>query len=177
MARVREFAWRKHSIWRALRQGGAFFQALESVCTERGAISHITRTVNRPAIIKRVDNKNDFETYLKSATSASTRKKWRAKRRKLEGLGQVAYEQLDTQTQLSNWLDDFYALEMKGWKGEIGTAIGQKSAHRQFIAALTGQALAESRLRFFPFGAGWGRNCDVAGYCIRRYTLCSEDCP
>lgn len=119
------FAWVQRETdavlieWQKIRAGGPFHHALidtlnrlgfEAFC-ERGH----TRALFRPSV--------DAETYLSHAIAGKKRKELRRQERRLFESGRVTYDELAPSGDLEAWLDEFVALEERGWKGRIGTAL------------------------------------------------------
>lgn len=124
------FAWlRTHTDaslfeWRAIAADGAFRHALIDVlqCVRLDAFqdSCHTRAMFRPA--------ETAEAYLTEAIPGKKRKELRRQERRLAELGKVTYDELAPGGDLEAWLDDFLALEQRGWKGRGGTALRDDKA-------------------------------------------------
>ncbi len=88
-----------------------------------------------------------YESWEKETLSARKRKGYRRLARRLEEEGAVAEEWLTGGSELSQWTEEFIALEGMGWKRETGTAFGCDPKQRAFLHdALTGAAEAGALL-------------------------------
>lgn len=118
------FAWLRSATdavlfeWRTIRSDGPFRHALtdtlnrlelEAFCERRH-----TRAMFRPAA--------SAEDYLQ-AIPGKKRKELRRQERRLAEVGKVSYDELAPGGDLEAWLDEFIALEDRGWKGQGGTAL------------------------------------------------------
>lgn len=74
-----------------------------------------------------------LEAFLER-TPAKKRKEYRRLRERLAGLGDLQVDVLRPGARdLQSWLDAFVALELKGWKGREGTALGSRPECRRFF--------------------------------------------
>ena len=71
--------------------------------------------------------------YLDRTISARKRKELRRQMRQLADQGEVTLDRASTAAEMSGALDDFLALEMRGWKGHAGTAAAQQSDVQAFM--------------------------------------------
>nr|GGI01307.1 hypothetical protein GCM10011355_31640 [Aquisalinus luteolus] len=124
--------------------------ALEAFCAGGNRRCDIVQLVERPAI----DATQDLEGYLKAHVSSRRKKRLRRLGRRLAELGDVRFEHLQDQAQLADWLDDFLALEQKGWKGEVGTAINCRPAETAFFRHLAEAAMQRGQLIFSRLTVG-----------------------
>jgi len=120
-----------------LPDDGAFAATLRTVLQGRGlanaAFGSHARALLAPA--------EDRAGYLAHAVSAKLRKELGRKRRRLSDLGDVAHESATDAFAVGAFVQDFLALEEKGWKGRAGSAAAQDPALRQFLqSAVTGLA-------------------------------------
>lgn len=120
-----------------LPEQGAFASALESVVQERAltcaSFGHHARALLAPG--------EDRAGYLAQAVSTKLRKELGRKRRRLSDLGEVGHEMATDAFTAGAFVQDFLALEEKGWKGRAGSAAAQDAAIRQFLqTAMTGLA-------------------------------------
>jgi CelD/BcsL family acetyltransferase involved in cellulose biosynthesis len=90
------------------------------------------------------------EDYVVHAVNAKMRKELARKQRRLSDLGEVAHDAATDPLAVRAALQDFLALEEKGWKGRAGTATAQDTALRHFMESVVvglarrGQARADS---------------------------------
>ena len=119
------FAWLRETDaavfeWRTLGSDGPFRHALIDALNHLGLEpfrerSH-TRALFRPAA--------DADTYLAHAIGGKKRKELRRQERRLAETGALTYDELAPDGDLEAWLDEFVALEQRGWKGQGGTSLG-----------------------------------------------------
>ncbi len=116
---------------------GDFALLLNDVIQKRGlpcaAFGSHGRAILEPA--------DDRTNYLAKAVSTKLRKELGRKRRRLSDLGEVTHESAGDAFSAGTYVQDFLALEEKGWKGRAGTAAAQNPVIRQFLqSAVTGLA-------------------------------------
>lgn len=121
-----------------------FLTALKAVCSRDGRRFDQVHRFDRPAI----DATMPVDDYLTAHVSRHRRKKLRRAARRLADNGPVAFERLNDADAAPRWLDDFLALEDKGWKGEAGTSIRNDAAETAFFEALVPEALSRGQLCF-----------------------------
>lgn len=73
------------------------------------------------------------EVWTKGRSNA---KPLRRRRKRLEERGRVEVERVSGREGLEAKLEEAFALEQSGWKAQVGTAIGQAEARRDFYTAL-----------------------------------------
>ncbi len=73
----------------------------------------------------------------------------RRRRRKLEEKGRVEFERVDGGLELEGKLEEGFALEQSGWKGQRGTAMAQDPATRGFYTELARDAAYAGRLSLY----------------------------
>lgn len=125
---------------------GAVAQALRDSLRERGLLCAAFGS-HRRALLAPGEER---DSYIARAINAKTRKELARKQRRLSDLGEVAHDAATDPLAVRAALQDFLALEEKGWKGRAGTAAAQDTALRRFIEsavvglARRGQARADS---------------------------------
>ncbi|MDY7098754.1 MAG: GNAT family N-acetyltransferase [Pseudomonadota bacterium] len=83
------------------------------------------------------------DAYLDSALSKKHRKELNRHRRRLGEAGVLEFEKHVDAQDIGGWINDYLALEASGWKGEIGSAIADQPALREFfVEAIRGAASA-----------------------------------
>lgn len=87
----------------------------------------------------------ELQAKLDSKFKANVRRR----RRKLEEKGKVTVERVDGGPDLEAKLEEGYALEQSGWKGQRGTAIAQDKATRGFYSELARSAAYAGRLSLY----------------------------
>lgn len=83
---------------------------------------------------------------LKQGLQSKFKSNLRRRRKKLEEKGAVTFERYTGGPELESKLEEGFALEQSGWKGEAGTAIAQDSATRGFYTELARQAAYDGKL-------------------------------
>jgi CelD/BcsL family acetyltransferase involved in cellulose biosynthesis len=116
---------------------GSFAAALGGVLQQRGlanaAFGSHARALLEPGA--------DRARYIETAISAKLRKELGRKKRRLADIGDVAHESSTDAFAIGTFVQDFLALEDKGWKGRAGSAAAQDPVIRQFLqSAVTGLA-------------------------------------
>ncbi len=86
------------------------------------------------------------ETYLENAISGKRRKEYRRQYRRLSELGALELTELKTGDDLDAWLNEFYALEDRSWKGRYGTAIVNHTQEKRYYDRVTKSAFERGRL-------------------------------
>jgi CelD/BcsL family acetyltransferase involved in cellulose biosynthesis len=116
---------------------GPMFAALEAVLAARGREGWIVRREERALLSSPLG----ADQYRAAALSAGKRKDLRRRMNRLAELGEVSFVWLDDDAGIEDWCDAFLALEMSGWKGKNGSAMGQRAAKRAiFTQGLAGAA-------------------------------------
>jgi hypothetical protein len=105
---------------------------------EHGVAGIYARAFFRPAA--------HADEYLNSIGTSHSRKEWRRLERRLAEVGDFRYDLLDNGEDTSAWVDEFVALEMKGWKGKQGTAFGQNPEHRAYLSEIARAAQHRGQL-------------------------------
>jgi CelD/BcsL family acetyltransferase involved in cellulose biosynthesis len=83
---------------------------------------------------------------LRAAIGPKRHKEARRLERRLADLGRVDYDQLDRAEDVDRWVDEFLALEARGWKGREQTALACHPEQRDFFRAVVHAAFAGDRL-------------------------------
>ncbi|MFL5348014.1 MAG: GNAT family N-acetyltransferase [Hyalangium sp.] len=86
-----------------------------------------------------------YQATLQSKFKANCRRR----RKKLEEKGQVKFERVDGGLDLESKLEEGFALEQSGWKGERGTAMAQSASTRGFYTELARDAAYSGRLSLY----------------------------
>ena len=127
--------------WRTISSDGPFRHALIDTLNRLGfegfrERTH-TRALFRPAA--------SAEAYLSQALGGKKRKELRRQERRLAELGTLGYDELAAGGDLEAWLDEFVALERRGWKGRGGTALGGDAAALAVFRAMARGAFERGR--------------------------------
>lgn len=80
-----------------------------------------------------LDVPDSVEDYLVQSLPRKKRKEFRRLRARLGEQGELQFEQFSTGCDLSRWLNDFYALEGRGWKGRNQTSLSCDPAWSGFF--------------------------------------------
>lgn len=119
-----------------IRSDGPTMRALARVLAARKTPLCVLQEAKRPVLASRLDAKQYFEKAL----SASSRKKLRQHRRRLEEKGALESRVDVAPEQVSGAFEQFLKLEAAGWKGRRGTALLCEAADvafsREMIARL-----------------------------------------
>ncbi len=86
-----------------------------------------------------------FLATLQSKFKANCRRR----RKKLEERGKIEFERVDGGLELEGKLEEGFALEQSGWKGQNGTAMAQDRGTRGFYAELARDAAYAGRLSLY----------------------------
>ncbi len=90
-------------------------------------------------------SRESFQASLQSKFKANCRRR----RRKLEEKGRVTLERVAGGLELERWLEEGFALEQSGWKGQRGTAMAQAASTRGFYTELARDAAYAGRLSLY----------------------------
>ncbi len=81
------------------------------------------------------------DDYFAASMSAKKRKELRRQHKRLAEAGELFFNRTTGQEGIAVWVDEFLALEAKGWKGEAGSALSSAADTSAFFTgALTGAA-------------------------------------
>lgn len=122
-----------------LSADGPVCEALSQVCRERRPLE--IQSIYRRATMELAA---DGATYLRKGSIA--RREYARKRRKLEQMGYLQTQSLDRAEDHTPWLEEFLALEARGWKGAANSALACNSADRAFITRIAQAAHERERL-------------------------------
>jgi CelD/BcsL family acetyltransferase involved in cellulose biosynthesis len=121
---------------------GPFHQLLVQVLREQArppwVVDWHTRALFRP--------RQDGEAYTSAAISGRHRKELRRKERRLREQGCLEYREIGPGDDAGPWLQQFLALEARGWKGEAGTALACSQEGRAFFTVAAAEAHRRGRL-------------------------------
>ena len=105
---------------------------LRDRANRRGMALQETHQFQRPALT--LDG--EAESYLNRALGRDRRRHLRKQMRLLEAEGQVAFRWIQSAEDPEPWIENFLALESKGWKGHSGTAIASNVEHIHFFRSM-----------------------------------------
>jgi CelD/BcsL family acetyltransferase involved in cellulose biosynthesis len=89
---------------------------------------------------------DDRSAYLEKAVSAHRHRELRRSIRRLADLGALLFTASGAPAAIDKEIDDFFALEAQGWKGEAGTAAARHDELRSFMKAATHALGAEGKV-------------------------------
>jgi CelD/BcsL family acetyltransferase involved in cellulose biosynthesis len=88
----------------------------------------------------------DAETFLNFALAGKRRKEFRRLEKRLSESGRLDYKLLFSSEDPASWIEDFLALEAKGWKGQQGSAMALESDRRVFFEQISYAAHERGKL-------------------------------
>ncbi len=86
------------------------------------------------------------EACLEASLSKGWRKQLRRRAKRLQERGRVEHVALRRDEDAGPWIDDLFAIEAKGWKGQRGGALACSPERRRYAAAMLAGAHARGRL-------------------------------
>jgi CelD/BcsL family acetyltransferase involved in cellulose biosynthesis len=89
----------------------------------------------------------DRAGYLEAALGRKKRKELGRQRRRLDETGRVTFALARQPADVAAAMEDYFALEARGWKGAGGTAAAQTTAVRGFMANATAALAAQGQAR------------------------------
>ena len=144
--------WQGLFAWADQNTGTALFLHLSHVPADSSSLAALRQVIalsGRPAaIVQREDRAQlhsdlDPESYFAESMSSKKRKELRRQYNRLAELGTLAFQRNDGTEGLAGWVEEYLALEARGWKGKDGSALAQHPANAQlFREALAGAAEA-----------------------------------
>ena len=131
------FAWCEASFidFRYLPAGQPFHRALSAALAARGLKTTVNRAWSRPLLRKN-----------RAAVSVQLRRRFAKKERRLAERGRFERVRLAPGGDIGRWIEDFLALEARGWKGRKGSAMAFTEANRRFAAEIFTGAFQRGRL-------------------------------
>jgi hypothetical protein len=107
-------------------------QNYKLLCT---AAEHLKWNIHKIRIYNRASLKseNKFEEYISKSFSKKQLREHKRLWRRLNEKGKVSYKTTFEIHHLENALQEFFCLEMQGWKGKAGTALLANNAHKNFF--------------------------------------------
>lgn len=98
---------------------GPFWDVLTETASRLKAPVHVLNSWKRAAL----DVRGDFAAWFETNFERKRRKELKRLRARLSETGNLASLSLAANDRLETWIDEFVALEERGWKGRSGTAI------------------------------------------------------
>lgn len=133
-------SWRL-ALLRHVRAGSPALELVEAELERRGRAHTVKDTVQRPFLSRGVT----FEQYLESLPSAR-RKHFRRNWRKLTQRGRVEVVLHRDLASAADLAERFLTIEMLGWKGKSGSALGSRPDDSAFFREITRELGARGRL-------------------------------
>ncbi len=128
-----------------LKADGLVVGALIKVATEQGRELREVECRGRA----KISRQGTYEEHLQKNMSSSSRKKMRAKTRRLAALGTIGYDIFDpSKDDIVAWMSGYLHFEHKGWKGEAGTSILSDPNDEIFWREMVASAADQGRLKF-----------------------------
>lgn len=121
---------------------GPFQAALLDALAARDLSSFAMDGFTRALLVKQ----ESADAYIQGSLNNDFRKDLRRRVRRLDEQGKVARVELQPGGDLAGWLDEFLALEAKGWKGANGTALKCRPDDLRFATGLFAAAFARGSL-------------------------------
>ncbi|MBW8754821.1 MAG: GNAT family N-acetyltransferase [Sphingomonadales bacterium] len=103
---------------------GPLQQALVDVLAEQGRLAALVHREERALLSSDLAP----EAYFENALSGKKRKELRRQFARLSELGEARLERRDDTEGLDGWIEQFLTLELAGWKGLAGSALGAELA-------------------------------------------------
>jgi len=131
------FSWCDASFidFRYLPAGQPFHRALSASLAARGLKVTVNRAWSRPLLRKR------------RASVGELGRQFANKERRLAGRGRLERVTLGAGGDVGRWIEDFLALEARGWKGRTGRALACTEAGRRFASEIFTGGFRRGRLR------------------------------
>lgn len=123
-------------------EDGPFAEMLGSLEREHGLRSHRYNSHVRAKMLPK-SRKDYFESHL----SARTRSKLRQQFRRIEKCGATVFETISEPSAVTSAVEDYIALEGRGWKARAGTAITCSASEADFLRQATANLAATRRVK------------------------------
>jgi len=169
--------------WLTEQEFGRFLFQFENIASDDRFMVHLKRVVLEHGLKCEVVEhhfrpvlNSDLEgaAYLAASTSTKHLKDLRKKRQKLELLGSIEFQSFSPSENLSDWIDQFLQLELRGWKGKNNTAMACHENERLFFHAIVQNAFNQNRLLFLkmnlndqPIAMRCGFRCNEVAYSFK----------
>lgn len=123
-----------------VRSNSAFSAVLNNELRTTRRI-HTAWTMTRALYTARADPHGSV-----AAIGTSSHRTARRQQKRLAELGNVELDAWQAGTSHQRWIDEFVDLEMSGWKGRAGTALGCNPSHRAYLNDIAAGAATRGRL-------------------------------
>ena len=128
--------------WVDVAADGPFFDLLTGLLHETGRPLFYSERQERALLRPRAGG----DAYLEESLPGKSRKEFRRLERRLAETGPVDYVEFGASDTLQPWIDEMLAMEVTGWKGRHGTALGSTEAGRRFFTRVVTAAASSGRL-------------------------------
>jgi hypothetical protein len=128
--------------WGLIAADGPFYKVFHEVLTATRRRCFVKERFAR-ALLRRGP---DAQAFLCAALPTAARKEFRRLERRLSEAGTLEYRTLRCAADAGAWIDDFLELELRGWKGRNGSALGSNAANEQFFLRAATEAGRRGRL-------------------------------
>ena len=125
-----------------LTEDGPFATALAAILRRARMPTADLRRYERALLAPR----GDRALYVERSIGQHRRKELRRRWRRLSETGTVLFSAATAPARVAAALEDFFALEARGWKGRIGTAIAKRNDLRRFAEAAVSGLAAEGKV-------------------------------
>ncbi|MBK9432041.1 MAG: GNAT family N-acetyltransferase [Sphingomonadales bacterium] len=102
-----------------LVRGGPIATALEAICAAQNRRYGLVFAEERALL----ESGMAPQVYYEAHVRGKKRKELRRQQNRLSELGKLEFERSDGANNLNGWIDEFLALERRGWKGANGSAL------------------------------------------------------
>lgn len=122
---------------------GAAAKALEDLCQSQKRRHALVQQSERAYL----QSDLGAEEYYLQTMRGKKRKELRRQKKRLEELGALTFMRSDGSAGLTEWTEEFLALELAGWKGKEGSALACDGATRQLFCDTLSGAAARGQLQ------------------------------
>lgn len=129
---------------------GPSFSAIETAAAARGIRPHILRRYHRAEF----DATQDAETLLHAALGNKKLKELRRQAKRLADSGPVEAIIASAPQDVARALEEFLALEIRGWKGRRGTAMAKENGDASFIRQAAHDLAAKAQCQIITLKRG-----------------------
>ncbi len=128
--------------FRMVRQDGPLSRAI-SVFSKRSSNEVCHTSSNERALLHSTLSPT---VYLQKSLTKKRRKEFDRLQRRLSELGKVEVHLASQGDRIEDWIEEFLQLELRGWKGRIGTALSLRQSDREFFTDIVKRAFGNGSL-------------------------------
>ncbi len=129
---------------------GPIARGLEAECAAQGRRIGLVHREERALLEKGLSPAEYLETHVRG----KKRKEYRRQHNRLSEEGALAFERGDGGEGLDEWIDEFFALERAGWKGQNGSALDCADDTRALFRGILHGAAQAGRLELLTLRLG-----------------------